>query len=451
VDQQDALKVDKVTGKGLSTNDYTTAEKNKLAGIQAGAEVNVNADWNATSGDAQILNKPTIPSQYNPTAGTGISISGTYPNQTIANTAPDQVVALTAGTGIGVSGTYPNFTITNTSSGGGSVTAVTGTAPIASTGGATPDISISQASASTDGYLSSTDFNTFNGKQAALISGTNIKTINSTSLLGSGNVAVEPTITAGTTSQYYRGDKTFQTLDKSAVGLSNVDNTSDANKPISTDTQTALNAKQNTLTLTTTGTSGAATLVGSTLNIPQYGGGGGGLQGIHAIVPLSTGSYYAPVITAVGVTNTSTVASRMFLYPFIPSANVTIANLTINVLTPTTGALARILIYSDLSGRPNTKIFESADLNCATGGIKTAAYAFTFIAGTRYWLCYHSGASVPAGLAHFSQAAMYSFISNIGTPVNGYTVNATLGSAPTTITSTSFLAAAAPSVFMIIA
>ena len=26
-------KVDKVTGKGLSTNDYTTAEKNKLAGI----------------------------------------------------------------------------------------------------------------------------------------------------------------------------------------------------------------------------------------------------------------------------------------------------------------------------------------------------------------------------------------------------------------------------------
>lgn len=34
-------KVDKVTGKGLSTNDYTTAEKNKLSGIEAGAEVNV--------------------------------------------------------------------------------------------------------------------------------------------------------------------------------------------------------------------------------------------------------------------------------------------------------------------------------------------------------------------------------------------------------------------------
>ena len=38
----------------------TTAET-KLAGVAAGAEVNVNADWNSTSGDSQILNKPSIP------------------------------------------------------------------------------------------------------------------------------------------------------------------------------------------------------------------------------------------------------------------------------------------------------------------------------------------------------------------------------------------------------
>lgn len=57
-------KVNAVEGKGLSTNDYTTAEKNKLAGIAAGAEVNVNADWNANSGDAQILNKPTALSSF---------------------------------------------------------------------------------------------------------------------------------------------------------------------------------------------------------------------------------------------------------------------------------------------------------------------------------------------------------------------------------------------------
>jgi hypothetical protein len=40
---------------------YPIGDENKLAGIAAGAEVNVNADWNATSGDAEILNKPTIP------------------------------------------------------------------------------------------------------------------------------------------------------------------------------------------------------------------------------------------------------------------------------------------------------------------------------------------------------------------------------------------------------
>lgn len=55
--------------------------------------------------------------------------------------------------------------------------------------------------------------------------------------------AKEGTISAGTTSQYYRGDKTFQNLDKNAVGLPLVDNTSDASKPVSTAQQTALNLK----------------------------------------------------------------------------------------------------------------------------------------------------------------------------------------------------------------
>lgn len=57
--------------------------------------------------------------------------------------------------------------------------------------------------------------------------------------------AKEPGITAGSTSQYWRGDKSWQTLDKSAVGLGNVDNTSDANKPVSTAQQTAFNLKAN--------------------------------------------------------------------------------------------------------------------------------------------------------------------------------------------------------------
>lgn len=63
IDEIDLLldgKVDTIHGKGLSTEDYTTPEKSKLAGIAAGAEVNVNADWLAVSGDALILNKPTF-------------------------------------------------------------------------------------------------------------------------------------------------------------------------------------------------------------------------------------------------------------------------------------------------------------------------------------------------------------------------------------------------------
>ena len=56
--------------------------------------------------------------------------------------------------------------------------------------------------------------------------------------------AKQNTITTGTISQYFRGDLSLATLDKTAVGLSNVDNTSDADKPVSTATQTALNAKQ---------------------------------------------------------------------------------------------------------------------------------------------------------------------------------------------------------------
>lgn len=55
-----AQKVDKVSGKGLSQNDFTDALKTKLDGIASGAEVNVQADWaqTNTSADDYIKNKP---------------------------------------------------------------------------------------------------------------------------------------------------------------------------------------------------------------------------------------------------------------------------------------------------------------------------------------------------------------------------------------------------------
>ena len=42
------------------SNVFTDADHTKLNGIATGAEVNVNADWNSSSGDSQILNKPTL-------------------------------------------------------------------------------------------------------------------------------------------------------------------------------------------------------------------------------------------------------------------------------------------------------------------------------------------------------------------------------------------------------
>ena len=59
--QQAALdeKVDKVAGKGLSTNDYTTDEKNKLAGIAAGAQVNV-IESVKVNGTAQTISNKEI-------------------------------------------------------------------------------------------------------------------------------------------------------------------------------------------------------------------------------------------------------------------------------------------------------------------------------------------------------------------------------------------------------
>jgi len=61
VETDATLTGDGTTGTELSVaNPFTDADETKLDGIAAGAEVNVNADWNAVSGDAQILNKPTI-------------------------------------------------------------------------------------------------------------------------------------------------------------------------------------------------------------------------------------------------------------------------------------------------------------------------------------------------------------------------------------------------------
>ena len=66
------------------------------------------------------------------------------------------------------------------------------TAPLSGGGDLSADRTLSMAAATTsvNGYLTSTDWTTFNNKQAALVSGTNIKTVNGNTLLGSGNLVI---------------------------------------------------------------------------------------------------------------------------------------------------------------------------------------------------------------------------------------------------------------------
>lgn len=84
-----AGKVDKVEGKGLSTNDFTDALKNKLDGIAAGAEVNVQSDWNQanTAADDFIKNKPQNLVQDASYVHTDNNFTDAYKNNVDANTA----------------------------------------------------------------------------------------------------------------------------------------------------------------------------------------------------------------------------------------------------------------------------------------------------------------------------------------------------------------------------
>ena len=75
--EADAEFVAQESGKGLSSEDYTSSEKTKLSGIESGAQVNVKPDWNAASGNAaEILNKPSIPTKISDL--TDDTVSGNY-------------------------------------------------------------------------------------------------------------------------------------------------------------------------------------------------------------------------------------------------------------------------------------------------------------------------------------------------------------------------------------
>jgi hypothetical protein len=128
---------------------------------------NAQIDISPTGTGTVRINPSTASSMNNVVIGASTPLAGTFTDLGVTGTLSFDSAQGSSGqvlTSQG-SGVTPIWTTPTT----GTVTSVSGTAPISSSGGATPAISISQATTSTDGYLSSTDWNTFNGK-APLVS-----------------------------------------------------------------------------------------------------------------------------------------------------------------------------------------------------------------------------------------------------------------------------------------
>jgi hypothetical protein len=139
----------------------------------------------------------------------------------------------------------PNYTLAGL--GGISLTSLSGSAPI-TYNSSTGAIGITQASGSTNGFLSSTDWTTFNSKQNALTLGNVTESVSNVLMFPDG-----------------QNGKTIGNLSIQVVQAG-----STTNGFLSTTDWNTFNNKQNAITLTTTGTSGAATFTSNTLNIPQY-------------------------------------------------------------------------------------------------------------------------------------------------------------------------------------
>ena len=127
--------------------------------VQSGATKQVTVNGLFTSAN---LGTPSAISLTNATNVPVDQATGVLPvNHGGTGTTTPSIVA---GTNVTVTGTWPNQTINSTA---GSVTGVTATAPVVSSGGTTPDISMAAATTSANGYLTSTDWNTFNSKLAS--------------------------------------------------------------------------------------------------------------------------------------------------------------------------------------------------------------------------------------------------------------------------------------------
>lgn len=171
-------------------NNYTTTEKTKLSNIEDGAEVNVQSDWAQTNqaSDDYIKNKPTIPTVNNGTLT--IQKNGTTVQTFSANQSGDATANITVPTKVSDLTNDSGFLTTETDPVYSSSAAATITNQDITNWNAAEANVIEEVQV--DGVPLTVTNKSVNitGKQDTLVSGTNIKTINNQSLLGSGDIQV---------------------------------------------------------------------------------------------------------------------------------------------------------------------------------------------------------------------------------------------------------------------
>lgn len=120
------------------------------------------------------------------------------------------------------------------------------------------------------------------------------------------------------------------------------------------------------------------------------------------------------VMTSVGAgaatATTAGVANRMEIFPFLPRADLTVDQVAVNVTTAVAGALGKVVIFAaDSLGRPDARLFETADLDFGTTGVKSVALSAALLAGVTYWL----------GLRHSATATVSAWSTSTSPDING--------------------------------
>jgi len=154
-------------------------------------------------------------------------------------------------------------------------------------------------------------------------------------------------------------------------------------------------------------------------------------QGVHSIFKLNSGDTTGNFIVASSSQNSANAtANTITSSPYMPSQTFTSQDLFIVVSGAVASSRARILIYSDLNGQPNTKLYESADLDCSTTGTKTAITSFKFNAGTTYWLAVNTSSANSMAVLPITSLIGAKGSAGGANPFIGYRIGAAVGSAP---------------------